>query len=127
TPGFVRQYFQAAVFEYHPEAPSAPVMLRLLGDDLRDKNYADGSWRRVAAFQPASPVAVGQDLMASTTAFSVGVPSSVAQGHSLQVMATAAPGANVGATFDGKPLKLFPQGSTWLGYVGFDPQADVAS
>ncbi len=36
TPGFVRQFFQAAVFEYHPIYPDNPVMLTLLGDILRD-------------------------------------------------------------------------------------------
>ena len=35
TLGFVRQYFQAAVFEYHPNDPRAPVKLSLLGDTLR--------------------------------------------------------------------------------------------
>ncbi len=35
TPGFIRQYFQAAVFEYHPNDPE-PVKLALLGDTLRD-------------------------------------------------------------------------------------------
>ena len=36
TPGFIRQYFQAAIFEYHPNVPSNPVQLALLGDTLRD-------------------------------------------------------------------------------------------
>ncbi len=36
TPGFVRQFFQAAIFEYHPIYPANPVMLTLLGDILRD-------------------------------------------------------------------------------------------
>ena len=36
TPGFVRQFFQAAIFEYHPIYPDNPVMLTLLGDILRD-------------------------------------------------------------------------------------------
>ena len=52
-PGFIRQYFQAAVFEYHP-GDSEPVQLRLLGDDLRDLHFPAGTWRRHAAFL-ASP------------------------------------------------------------------------
>ena len=35
TRGFTRQYFQAAVFEFHPNDQSAPVKLSLLGDTLR--------------------------------------------------------------------------------------------
>ncbi len=36
TPGFIRQYFQAAIFEFHPNDPIEPVKLALLGDTLRD-------------------------------------------------------------------------------------------
>ena len=32
----IRQYFQAAVLDYHPETPASPVKLSLLGDTLRD-------------------------------------------------------------------------------------------
>jgi hypothetical protein len=58
TPGFIRQYFQAAVVEYHPGDP-APVKLRLLGDDLRDKVYAGEAWRRWQSFSPAVEATVG--------------------------------------------------------------------
>ena len=35
----IRQYFQAAVLELHPESAVAPVKLRLLGDTLRNRKY----------------------------------------------------------------------------------------
>lgn len=58
TPGFIRQYFQAAVFEYHP---GRGVRLRLLGDDLRNRRYPDDAWRDFAAFNAASPLTDGQE------------------------------------------------------------------
>lgn len=134
TPGFIRQYFQGAVMEYHPETPSTPVQLRLLGDDLRDKNYANGSWQSNPAFQAAGPVAAGQQIglyslvgaSLSAPAFQVSMPASLQQGHTfqLEVMSSS---SSLTATLDGSPLKMFPQGSAWLGYVGFDPQATPAT
>ena len=57
TPGFIRQYFQSAVMEYHPGDPE-PVKLRLLGDDLRStRNYPDGAWKVFRSFRPAAPLA----------------------------------------------------------------------
>ena len=35
----IRQYFQAAVLDLHPESAVAPVKLRLLGDTLRNRKY----------------------------------------------------------------------------------------
>ena len=58
----IRQYFQAAVLEYHPESPGAPVKLRLLGDTVRDSRYPYGSWRQYLAFAPAVPLAAGDRL-----------------------------------------------------------------
>lgn len=58
-PGFIRQYFQAAVLEHHRGDPE-PVKLRLLGDDLRNLNYPRDSWRTYAAFSPATSLASGQ-------------------------------------------------------------------
>jgi hypothetical protein len=58
TPGFVRQYFQAAVMEWHPGDPE-PVKLRLLGDDLRDKIFPDGAWKAFRSFRDAAPLSVG--------------------------------------------------------------------
>ena len=58
-PGFIRQYFQSAVFEHHRGDPE-PVKLRLLGDDLRNLNYPKFSWRTYAAFRPATALNAGQ-------------------------------------------------------------------
>lgn len=62
TTGFVRQYFQAAVMEHHPQNVQEPVQLRLLGDDLRDRRYPAGAWEAVAAFRAAVPLAAGQEF-----------------------------------------------------------------
>lgn len=58
-PGFIRQYFQSAVFEHH-RGDLEPVKLRLLGDDLRNLNYPKFSWRTYEAFRPATALAAGQ-------------------------------------------------------------------
>ena len=60
TPGFIRQYFQAAVFEYHPDDPDAPVKLGLAGDLLRDLLYPDEAYLAFRSFQPAPPLDPGQ-------------------------------------------------------------------
>ena len=49
TPGFIRQYFQAAVLEFHPNDPADPVKLSLLGDTLRDRLVPDHSRQRAFA------------------------------------------------------------------------------
>ena len=67
TPGFIRQYFQAAVMEYHPGDPQ-PVKLRLLGTDLRDRLYPDGGYLDLASFNPAPPLAAGQPYVAERIA-----------------------------------------------------------
>lgn len=59
TTGFVRQYFQAAVFEHHPSDPRAPVKLSLLGDVLRDLSYPDQYWYSLVPFRGAPPLADG--------------------------------------------------------------------
>ncbi len=59
TPGFIRQYFQAAVLEYHPGTPQ-PVKLRLVGDDVRSIVYPDSSHRASPGFAPADPLKPGQ-------------------------------------------------------------------
>jgi hypothetical protein len=56
--GFVRQYFQSTVVEFHPGDPQ-PVKLRLLGDDLRDRLYPDQAYRPFASFGPAAPLRAG--------------------------------------------------------------------
>ena len=58
----IRQYFQAAVLEYHPESPGSPVKLRLLGDTVRDSRYPYGAWRQYLAFAPEPPLAPGDPL-----------------------------------------------------------------
>ncbi len=58
TPGFVRQYFQAGVLEFHPDA-AQPVKLALLGDRVRDRRYPAEAWRELLPFQRAVPLAVG--------------------------------------------------------------------
>ena len=58
----IRQYFQAAVLEYHPESPGSPVKLRLLGDTVRDSRYPYGAWRQYLAFAPEAPLATGDHL-----------------------------------------------------------------
>ena len=57
TPGFTRQYFQAAVLEHHP---GAGVRLRLLGDDLRNRLYPNDAWQRITAFNAAAALTDGQ-------------------------------------------------------------------
>ena len=60
--GRIRQYFQAAVLEYHPESPESPVKLSLLGDTLRDARYPGHIWQQYLAFGPEAPLAVGDQL-----------------------------------------------------------------
>ena len=59
TTGFVRQYFQAAVFEHHPGDPQDPVKLTLLGDILRDLTYPAGYWYSLVPFRGASALQEG--------------------------------------------------------------------
>ena len=58
----IRQYFQAAVLEYHPESPESPVKLSLLGDTLRDSRYPRRAWEQYLVFGPEAPLAVGAQL-----------------------------------------------------------------
>ena len=55
----IRQYFQAAVLEFHPESEIAPVKLRLLGDTLRNRKYADNAWEQYPAFASEPAFSVG--------------------------------------------------------------------
>ncbi len=64
TPGFIRQYFQAAVIEYHPDAPAGfKVKLSLLGDTLRNLTYPGDTWNELAPFQVTDPLSVGDFLV----------------------------------------------------------------
>jgi S1-C subfamily serine protease len=58
----IRQYFQSAVLEYHPESPESPVKLSLLGDTLRDSRYPRRTWQLYQAFHREAPFAVGDHL-----------------------------------------------------------------
>lgn len=60
TTGFIRQYFQAAVMEYHRQDANRPVKLRLLGDDLRNQKYPNNAWQSFRAFNAAVTVSAGQ-------------------------------------------------------------------
>ena len=69
TAGFIRQYFQAAVLEYHPGDVASPVKLMLLGRSLRDRLVP--YWESELGFAPAVrlergieylPIIVGPDL-----------------------------------------------------------------
>ena len=71
TKGFVRQYFQAAVMEYHPDTLSF-VMLRLLGDDLRNRRYPNESYRIFSSFGSVPPLRVGQIYVAELVSASPG-------------------------------------------------------
>ena len=59
TAGFIRQYFQSTVVEYHPGDPE-PVKLRLLGDDLRNRLYPNESFTAYTSFNAAERLVVGQ-------------------------------------------------------------------
>ena len=63
NPGFIRQYFQAAVMEYHPGDP-LPVKLGLLGNDLRDRRYPNQSYAALASFGSVPPLTEGQVYVA---------------------------------------------------------------
>ena len=71
TKGFVRQYFQAAVMEYHPDTLSF-VMLRLLGDDLRNRRYPNESYRIFSSFGSVPPLRFGQIYVAELVSASPG-------------------------------------------------------
>ena len=57
----IRQYFQAAVLEFHPESAVAPVKLRLLGDTLRNRKYPNETWRQFPAFTSKPAFSVGDE------------------------------------------------------------------
>ena len=59
-PGFIRQYFQAGVLEYHAGDSHQPVKLALLGDAVRDRRYPDQAYTTYASFRSADPLVAGQ-------------------------------------------------------------------
>ena len=78
TPGFTRQYFQAAVMEHHPQDPVQPVKLRLLGDDLRNAAYPGNAWQAFAAFNAAGPLTSGQAYVPQVIDFTPAPPPTAA-------------------------------------------------
>ena len=80
----IRQYFQAAVLEFHPESAVAPVKLRLLGDTLRNRKYPGNTWEQSRAFTSKPPFNVGDQarlhlLEARATDAAVGSVSDTVQ------------------------------------------------
>ena len=60
TVGIVRQYFQAAVFEFFPENPDLfKVQLTLLGDFLRNRTYTENRWASLTPFLAAAELRDG--------------------------------------------------------------------
>ena len=60
TLGYIRQYFQAAIFEYHPDDPQEKVKLTLLGDVLREILVPDFAGR--VPFRATPPIAIGGEI-----------------------------------------------------------------
>ncbi len=60
--GFIRQYFQAAVVEFHP-VDGGSVKLALLGDGLRDLQLPNQSWRAFRSFLAAQPLAASDSYI----------------------------------------------------------------
>jgi murein DD-endopeptidase MepM/ murein hydrolase activator NlpD len=133
TPGFIRQYFQAAVLEFHPGA-TPPVEPALLGDMVRDKRYPANRWQSIAAFQPQTSLSAGEWLTLSGPAAPTGTqpaprlaiavhPSAVVQGRSFICDIAAPSGLAVSATLDGHPLLFAPTATGYWAVGGFDPIA----
>lgn len=61
APGVIRQYFQAAVFEYRPDSPEQ-VHLPFLGDLVRDARYPFETHQAFQSFRAAEPLDDGQTL-----------------------------------------------------------------
>ncbi len=135
TNGFMRQYFQAAVFEFHPDTPNAPVELRLLGDDLRDSLYPNASWKQINAFGPAIAETRGQFLGLESRVgtsllppdLSIGLaPQAVQQGRSVEIHVSAPANQSVFAQLDGDDaFALAPFAGGYWGIVGIDPWAEA--
>ena len=78
TPGFTRQYFQAAVMEHHPQDPVQSVKLRLLGDDLRNATYPANAWQAFAAFNATGALTSGQAYVPQVIDFTPPPPAATA-------------------------------------------------
>ncbi len=73
TLGFIRQYFQSAVLEYHPSDGAAPVKLTLLGDTLR--SLLVESWEQEPAFAAAEPLVAKREFAAAVIAVAADEPT----------------------------------------------------
>ena len=62
SPGVIRQYFQAAVFEHRPGSP-AQVHLRFLGDAVRDMLYPFDVHQAFQSFRSAEELEEGQTFV----------------------------------------------------------------
>ena len=115
TTGFIRQYFQSAVMEYHQQDSQAPVKLRLLGDDLRNQKYPGSAWQGFSAFNAAVPVASGQIYSPQIVEFTAPTPTPAA---------TAAPTASPTPAATAGPLggtdELIVVGTTDGGVLTYD-------
>ena len=119
TTGFIRQYFQSAVMEYHQQDSQAPVKLRLLGDDLRNQKYPGSAWQGFSAFNAAVPVASGQIYSPQIVEVTAPTPSPTAA-----ATATAAPTATSAPATGTDPLggtgELIVVGTTDGGVLTYD-------
>ena len=91
TAGFVRQYFQAGVLEYHPYDDAAPVKLSLLGDTVR--NLLVPGFGGELGFAAAAPLARGSKYavmaVGTPTGYMAGLPEvAAAGGRNLTILET---------------------------------------
>ncbi len=66
TPGFIRQYYQGGVIEFHAEDEQNPVKLSLLGDTVRAQLVPD--WQEEAGFARAERLDGGDEYVAGVVA-----------------------------------------------------------
>ena len=110
TPGFVRQYFQAAVFEHHP---GEGVRLRLLGDDLRNRLYPNDAWQQIAAFNAAAALTDGQT-------YAVEIVDTVPAPAATPTAGAVTPAATPMATTPSLTSELVVVGTTDAGLAVYD-------
>ncbi|MCL4508312.1 MAG: M23 family metallopeptidase [Chloroflexi bacterium] len=135
TPGFIRQYFQAAVLEFHPDSP-APVEPALLGDMVRDLHYPNGSWQQLLAFQPQTPLSNGEWLALTGPAAPLETtfpprlhltarPATVVQGRSFVIGATGPLNLTLTSSLNGTAVPFAPTSGGYWAVAGFDPIAQI--
>jgi len=118
TPGFIRQYFQAAVFEHHP---GAGVRLRLLGDDLRNRLYPNDAWQRIAAFNAAAALTDGVAYQVEIVDLTPPPPPTPTAGAVTPAATpTTTPAATPAATTPSLTSELVVVGTTDAGLAVYD-------